>query len=94
MVILQENKTYFVSYRLHLPHGVGEEHTATLCQINYVNINGVKWKLKNAPYLKFLYITDIVLLVRYRTNGWSQFIECSDCKVGLCKKSCFKLFHT
>jgi hypothetical protein len=72
MVVIQENKTYFVSSRLHLPHGVGggEEPTATFCQINYININGVKWKLKNATYLKFLYITDGVLLVRYRRNEW------------------------
>jgi len=45
MVVIQEHKTYFVSSRLPLPHGVGEEEpTATFCQINYVNINGVKWK--------------------------------------------------
>jgi hypothetical protein len=38
MAVIQENKTYFVSSRLHLPHGVGEEEpTATFCQINYVN---------------------------------------------------------
>jgi hypothetical protein len=35
---------------------------------NYVNIIRVKWKLKNATYLKFLYITDGVLLVRYGRN--------------------------
>jgi hypothetical protein len=52
MVVTQENKTYFVSSRLHLSHGMGEdEPTATFCKINYVNINGVKWKLKNATYL-------------------------------------------
>jgi hypothetical protein len=54
---------------------VGEdEPTATFCQIKYVNINGVKWKLKNVIYLKFLYIKDGVLLVRYRRNVWSQFV--------------------
>jgi len=75
MVVIQENKTYFLSSRLHLPHVVGEEEpTATFCQINYVIINGVKWKLKNTEYLKFLYITDGVLLVRYRRNEWSQFV--------------------
>jgi CRISPR/Cas system CMR-associated protein Cmr3 (group 5 of RAMP superfamily) len=75
MVVIQENKTYFVSSRLHLPHGVGEEElTATFCQINYVNINGVKWKLKNTAYLKFLCITDCLLLVRYRRNEWRQFV--------------------
>jgi hypothetical protein len=43
MDVIQENKTYFVSSRLHLLHCVGEEEpTAILCQINYVNINGVK----------------------------------------------------
>ena len=66
---------HFVSSRLHLPHGVGEEEpTATFCQINNVNINGVKWKLKNTAYLIFLYITDGVLLVLYRRNEWSQFV--------------------
>jgi len=76
MVVIQENKTYFVSCRLHLPHGMGEEEaTATFCQINYVNISGVKWKLKNTAYLKFLYITDGMLLVHYRRNEWSQFIS-------------------
>jgi len=45
MVVIQEHKAYIVRSRLHLPHGVGEEEpTATFCQINYVNINGVKWK--------------------------------------------------
>ena len=68
--MIQENKTYFVSSGLHLPNGVGEEEpTATFCQLNYVIINGVKRKLKNATYLKFLYVTDSVLLVRYRRNG-------------------------
>jgi hypothetical protein len=67
--MIQENKTYFVSSRLHLPHGMGEEEpTATFCQINYVNINGVKWKWKNATYFKFLYIKNGVLLVRYRRS--------------------------
>ena len=75
MVVIQENNTYFVSSRLHLPHGAGtEESTATFCQINYVNIKGVKWKLKYAIYLKFLYIRDGVLLVRYGWNWWSQFV--------------------
>jgi len=46
-----------------------EKPTATFCQINYVNINGVKWKLKNAAYLKFPYITDGVLLVRNKRNA-------------------------
>jgi hypothetical protein len=67
MVVIQDNKTYFMSSRLHLPHGVVEEEpTATFCQINDINVNGVKWKLKNAAYLKFPYITDGVLPVRYR----------------------------
>ena len=75
MVVIQENKTYSVSSRLHLPHGEWEEErTATFCQINYVNSNWVNWKLKNATYLKVLYITDGVLLVRYRRNKWSQFV--------------------
>ena len=66
MVVIQKNETQFVSSRLHLPHCVGEEER--------ININGVKWKLKNTAYLKFLYITDGVLLVRYRRNKWSQFV--------------------
>jgi hypothetical protein len=42
MVLIQEHKTYFLSSRLHLPHGVGEEEpTATFRHITYVNINGV-----------------------------------------------------
>jgi len=71
MVVIQENKIYFVSSRLHLPHDVGEEEpTATFCQINYVNINGVKWELKNTAYLNFLYITDGVLLfITEEMNG-------------------------
>jgi len=36
--------------------------------------NGVKWKWKNASYLKFLCMKEGVLLVRYRRNEWSQFI--------------------
>ena len=53
MVVIQGHKTYFVSPRLHLPHGVGEEEpTATFCHINYININGVKCKWKNATYYK------------------------------------------
>jgi hypothetical protein len=51
-----------------------EEPTATCCQLNYVDINGVTWKLKNATYLKFLYITEGVLLVRYRRNELSQYV--------------------
>jgi hypothetical protein len=39
-----------------------------------VNINGVKWKWKNATHIKFLYIKDGRLLVRYTRNGWSQFV--------------------
>jgi CRISPR/Cas system CMR-associated protein Cmr3 (group 5 of RAMP superfamily) len=75
MAVIQEHKTYFVRSRLHLPHGVGkEEPTAAFCQINYININGAKWKLKNATYIKFLHITDGVLLVRYRRNDWSKFV--------------------
>ena len=75
MVVIQKNKTYSLSSRLHLPHGVWEEEpTATFCQINYVNMNGVKWKLKNAAYLKFLYITDGVLFVGYRRNEWRNFL--------------------
>jgi hypothetical protein len=55
---------------------VGEEEpTTTFCQINYVNIDGAKWKLKNATYLKFLYITDGVLLVHYRKKEWSQLVS-------------------
>ena len=45
MVMIQENKTYFVSSSLHLPHGAGEvEPTGTFRHITYVNINGVKWE--------------------------------------------------
>jgi hypothetical protein len=51
MVVTQEHKTYFLSSRLHLPHGLGEvEPTATLCHIHYVNINEVKWIGKNVTY--------------------------------------------
>jgi len=73
--VIQKHKTYFVSSRLHLPHGLGEvEPTATFCHVIYVNINGVKWKWKNATYFKFLYIKEGVLFVRYRRNGCSQFV--------------------
>jgi hypothetical protein len=74
MVVTNENKTYFVSSRLHLPHVWSEEEpTATFCQINYVNINGVKWKLQNTAYLKFLYIREGLKLLNCRRNEWSQF---------------------
>ena len=44
MVVIQENETYFVSSRLHLPHGVGEQApTATYCQINDVITIGLSW---------------------------------------------------
>jgi hypothetical protein len=52
-----------------------EEATVTFCQINYINISGVKWKLKNTAQLKFLYITDGVLLVHYRRNAWNHFFS-------------------
>jgi hypothetical protein len=69
MVVVQEHKTYLVSSRLHLPHGIGEEEpTANFCHINYININGVKRKWKNAIYFKFIYIKDGVLLARHRRN--------------------------
>jgi hypothetical protein len=72
MVVIQEHKTYFVSSRLHLPHGVGEEElTATLRHITYININGIKCKWKIATHFKFLYIKGGVLLVHYRRNRWS-----------------------
>jgi len=51
------------------------EPTATFCHINYININVIKWKWKNATYFKFLHIKDGMLLVRYRRNGWSQFVS-------------------
>jgi len=40
MVVTQEHKTYFVSSRLRLPHGLREVSPA-FCHINYVNINWV-----------------------------------------------------
>jgi len=73
MIVIQGHKTYFVSSWLHLPHHLWElELTATFCHINYININGVKWKWKNATYFKFLHIKDGVLPVRHRRNGWSE----------------------
>ena len=47
---------------------------------NYIIINEVKWKLENATYLIFLYITDGVLLVRYRRNEWRQFFGVPNAK--------------
>jgi len=39
MVVIQEHKTYFVSSRLHLLHGLGEvESTGTFPHITYINI--------------------------------------------------------
>ena len=39
MVVIQEQKTCFVSSRLHLPHGLEEvELTAAICHIYYVNV--------------------------------------------------------
>jgi hypothetical protein len=44
MVVIQEHKTYFLSSRLHLPHGVGEvEPTTNFRHTTYVNINEVSW---------------------------------------------------
>jgi hypothetical protein len=43
MVEIQEHKTYFVSSRLRLPHGLGEvEPIGTFCHVTYVNINGLR----------------------------------------------------
>jgi len=91
-LLIQEHKTYFVSSRLHSPHHLQEmESTATFYHINYVNINGVKRKWKNATYFKFLHIKDGVLLVHYRRNGWSQLVgvliakqACARCPVSNC----------
>ena len=42
MVVIHEHKTYFVSFMLHLPHGLGQvELTAAICHLNYVNIMGL-----------------------------------------------------
>ena len=69
MFVIQGHETHYVRCRLRLPHGVGEEEpTTTFCHINYININGVKWKWKNATYFKFLCIKDGELLVCYRRN--------------------------
>jgi hypothetical protein len=63
MVVIQEHKTYFVRSRLHLPHVLGEmEPTGTFCHITSVNMNGVKWKWKNATHFKFLYIKDCLFV--------------------------------
>jgi hypothetical protein len=95
MVVIQENITYFVSSRLHLPHCVMEEEpTATFYQINYVNMNGVKWKLKNTAQLKLLYTAKRSVDLSLQKKWMEPICRCSDCKVGLCNKSCFKLFHT
>jgi len=71
MVVIQEHKTYFVSSRLHLPSGVGEEEPiATFCHITYVSINGVKWKWKTATYFRFLHIkTACCLFITEETDG-------------------------
>jgi len=50
------------------------EPTGTFGHITYLNINEVKWKWKNTTYFKVLYITDGVLLFRYRRNRWSQSV--------------------
>jgi len=56
MVMTQEHNTYFVRSRLHLPHAVEEVESApTFCRINYININGFKWKWKKITYSKILY---------------------------------------
>jgi len=52
----------------------GKRNLRIVCQINYVNMNEVKWKFKNATYLTFLCITDGVTLDRYSRNEWSQFV--------------------
>jgi hypothetical protein len=94
MVLIQKHKTCFVRSMLHLPHGVWEEEPTAFYQINDVNINGVKWKLKNETYLKFLYIKYGVLLVRYRRNGWSQFVGVLIAKLACARNpvsNCFTL---
>ena len=52
----QEHRTYFLRSRSHLPHALGEVKSApTSCRINYININGFKWKWKKVTYFKTLY---------------------------------------
>jgi hypothetical protein len=74
MVVIQENKTYFLSSMLHLPHGVGEvEPTATFRHITYVNINGVSGNGRLQRTLNFLYQIWLATC-SLRRNGWSQFV--------------------
>jgi len=73
MVVIKEN--IFLSSRLHLPHGVGGRGTYSYFLPNKLRkYQWSKWKLKNTAYLKFLYITDGLLIIRYRRNEWSQFV--------------------
>jgi hypothetical protein len=70
IVVIQEHKKYSVSSRLHLPHGLGEvEPTATFCHINYININGVKWKWKNATLNSYISKMACCLFVTNETDG-------------------------
>jgi hypothetical protein len=70
MAVTQENKTYFVSSRLHLPHGMGGSGTYSYFLPNKLRKYQLgKWKWKNVTYFQFLHIKYGALLVRYRRNG-------------------------
>jgi hypothetical protein len=54
MVSAQENKIYFRSSRLRLPHDVGEvEYIAAFCHINRMNLNMTSGNERTHFTLKF-----------------------------------------
>jgi len=71
IVVIQENKTPFLSSRLHLVYGVGEEEpTATFCQINYVNISGLNGNCRIRHTLNsYISLAACCLFVTEETNG-------------------------
>jgi hypothetical protein len=54
MVVIKEHKTYFLSSRLHLPHGVGGRGTYSYFPPhNLRKYQWGKWKWKIETYFKF-----------------------------------------
>jgi hypothetical protein len=91
MVVTWEHKTFYELWVPLTPRFGGSGTYSYFLPYKLCKYEWGKWKWKNVTYFKFLHIKDGVLLVTEETESICQ---CPDCKVGLCKKSCFKLFHT
>ena len=73
MVVIQENKTFFLALGYTYPLVWGKKTYTYFLSNKLRKYQWGNWKLKNKTYLRFLYITDGVLLVCYRRNEWRQF---------------------